>query len=120
MPSPRCDGHATPCIRARVSAPASPRPPAQVARHTDADERFVFLLSDANLERYGIRPTALASVLSANPSVHAHAIFLSSVGGEAERLRAALPAGRASICLDAKEVPKAFKTSFQESVLHDS
>ncbi len=91
-----------------------------MARHTDADERFVFLLSDANLERYGIRPTALASVLSANPSVHAHAIFLSSVGGEAERLRAALPAGRASICLDAKEVPKAFKTSFQESVLRES
>ena len=33
---------------------------------------------------------------------YAHAVFLSSVGGEADRLRAALPAGRSSVCLGSK------------------
>ena len=51
--------------------------------------------------------------------VHAHAIFLSSLGGAAERLKAALPAGRSSICLDSSEVPEAFKAAFKSSVLRD-
>mmetsp|Transcript_2532 Transcript_2532/g.7150 ORF Transcript_2532/g.7150 Transcript_2532/m.7150 type:complete len:108 (-) Transcript_2532:1109-1432(-) len=37
------------------------------AARNDADERFVFLFSDANLERYGIRPVDLATVLTAEP-----------------------------------------------------
>ena len=77
----------------------------------DADEAFVFVLSDANLERYslsasnfprtfleaaltsrwtvhryGIRPTDLAEELTSNPKVTAHACFLASLGGAAERL----------------------------------
>ena len=77
------------------------------------------MLSDANLERYGIRPEQLARELTAEPKVHAHAIFLSSLGGAAERLKAALPAGRSSICLDSSEVPEAFKAAFKASILRD-
>ena len=90
-----------------------------MARHTDADERFVFLLSDANLERYGIRPSDLARELTANPKVHAHAIFLSSMGGAAERLKDALPPGRSSVCLDAADLPAAFRSLLTAGVLND-
>eukprot|EP00966_Prymnesium_polylepis_P256606 5927706-Prymnesium_polylepis.1 len=45
------------------TAPAGSLPP---ARHRQA---FVFLLSDANLERYGIRPEQLARELTAEPKV---------------------------------------------------
>ena len=40
----------------------------------------VFVFSDANLERYFIRPETLGAELIAEPSVYAHAVFLSSVG----------------------------------------
>ena len=92
----------------------------EVATHLDeADEAFVFLLSDANLQRYGIRPTHLRAALASNPKVHAHAIFLSSLGGEAERLRAALPPGAASVCLEASELPRAIRSAFTAGVLRE-
>jgi hypothetical protein len=92
----------------------------EVSTHLDeADEAFVFVLSDANLERYGIRPEQLASELTANPKVQAHACFLASLGGAAERLKAALPAGKASVCLDAADLPAAFRAAFAAGVLRD-
>jgi len=90
------------------------------SRLPEADEAFVFLLSDANLERYGVRPQQLATALTSNHKVHAHAIFLSSLGGAAERLQASLPPGRGSICLDAADLPKAFRNAFSSSVLRDA
>lgn len=51
----------------------------------EADEHFVVVLSDANLERYGIRPERFARVLTADPQVNAFAIFIGSLGDQAER-----------------------------------
>uniref|UniRef100_T1INA4 von Willebrand factor A domain-containing protein 8 n=1 Tax=Strigamia maritima TaxID=126957 RepID=T1INA4_STRMM len=51
----------------------------------EADERFVIVLSDANLERYGISAKVLARALTANPDVNAYAIFIGSLGDQAER-----------------------------------
>ena len=83
------------------------------------DEAFVFVLSDANLERYGIRPSAFADALTSHPKVNAHACFLASLGGAAERLKDALPAGKASVCLDASELPNAFRSMLTASALRD-
>ena len=92
----------------------------EVSQHLDdVDEAFVFVLSDANLERYGIRPSDLADELTANPKVNAHACFLASLGGAAERLKAALPPGKASVCLDASELPQAFRALLTAGVLGD-
>ena len=92
----------------------------EAASHLEhVDEAFVFVLSDANLERYGIRPAAFADALTSNPKVHAHACFLASLGGAAERLKEALPAGRASVCLDASELPQAFRAMLTASALKD-
>lgn len=51
----------------------------------EADEHFVVVLSDANLERYGIRPERFARVLTSDPQVNAFAIFIGSFGDQAER-----------------------------------
>jgi len=88
-------------------------------RLDECDEAFVFVLSDANLERYGIRPADFASALTAHPKVNAHACFLASLGGAAERLTNALPPGKASVCLDASELPTAFRALLASSALKD-
>ena len=51
--------------------------------------------------------------------VNAHACFLASLGGAAERLKAAMPPGKASVCLDASELPKAFRALLTAGVLRD-
>jgi hypothetical protein len=81
---------------------------AEVLTH-DADERFVFVLSDANLARYGIEPTALSAALCSSAQVESHALFISSLQNEAEQIKRALPAGRGHICLEASSVPRTFK-----------
>ncbi|XP_077584586.1 von Willebrand factor A domain-containing protein 8 [Stigmatopora nigra] len=89
---------------------------AQLARE-DADERFVVVLSDANLERYGIRPERLARVLSADPRVNAFAIFIGSLGDQAERLQKTLPAGRSFIAMDTKQIPQILQQIFTSTLL---
>lgn len=49
----------------------------------DADECIVVVLSDANFERYGIRPEIFAKILTSNPNVNAFAIFIGSLGNQA-------------------------------------
>lgn len=51
----------------------------------EADEYFVIVLSDANLERYGIQPSRFAQVLTTNAQVNAFAIFIGSLGNQADR-----------------------------------
>jgi hypothetical protein len=82
---------------------------AEVLAH-DADERFVFVLSDANLARYGVEPADLREAMRAPAAgVEAHALFISSLRDEAAQIRSALPAGRGHICLNAADVPRTFK-----------
>lgn len=51
----------------------------------ETDESIVVVLSDANLERYGIRPERFAKVLTSNADVDAYAIFIGSLGDQAAR-----------------------------------
>lgn len=50
----------------------------------ESDESIVVVLSDANLQRYGIPPSALGSALTACPSVSAYVIFIGGLGNQAE------------------------------------
>ena len=70
----------------------------------DGDEYFVIVLSDANLERYGIHPSELRNVLVKNENVQAYAIFLGSLGDQAERLKVGLGVGRGFVCLNTKDL----------------
>lgn len=98
------------------------------------DEVFVVVLSDANLERYGISPKELARIIEQQGSgdksrhggreggsagVACYTIFIGSIGEQAKRLKEALPNGKAFICMDAKELPKILQRVFTEGVLRD-
>ncbi|XP_060945197.1 von Willebrand factor A domain-containing protein 8 [Limanda limanda] len=88
----------------------------QLARE-EADERFVVVLSDANLERYGIRPELFAQVLTSDPQVNAFAIFIGSLGDQAERLQKTLPAGRSFVAMDTKQIPQILQQIFTSTML---
>jgi len=82
----------------------------------EGDDRFVFVVSDANLERYGIEPKDLGRKLASDPGVQAHALFIASFADEAERIRRELPAGRGHVCLDTSELPRMFKKIFTSAL----
>ena len=80
------------------------------------DENFVIVLSDANFDRYGISPTNFGKILK-NEQVDAYAIFIGSLGDQADRLTKRLPAGKAFVCLDTKRIPEVLKTIFTSTML---
>jgi von Willebrand factor A domain-containing protein 8 len=82
-------------------------------RMPDAEQHFVVVLSDANLERYGIHPSQLGRILSAEPRVKAYAIFVASLFDEAERIRKSLP-GQAFVCTEPSRLPNVFSTILHE------
>ncbi|KAM4608925.1 von Willebrand factor A domain-containing protein 8 isoform 1-T1 [Polymixia lowei] len=83
----------------------------------EADERFVVVLSDANLERYGIRPERFARALTSDAEVNAFAIFIGSLGDQAERLQKTLPAGRSFVAMDTKQIPQILQQIFTSTML---
>ncbi|KAM8820841.1 von Willebrand factor A domain-containing protein 8 [Eudromia elegans] len=83
----------------------------------EADEYFVIVLSDANLERYGILPARFAQALTTNSQVNAFAIFIGSLGDQADRLQRTLPAGRSFIAMDTKQIPQILQQIFTSTML---
>lgn len=83
-----------------------------------ADDRLVFLLSDANLGRYGIHPSSISAALQSDPSVTGHAIFVAEPSA-AEWLAAEMPPGRGFSALDASSLVKTLKQAFESAVLRD-
>ncbi|RLU26772.1 hypothetical protein DMN91_000569 [Ooceraea biroi] len=83
----------------------------------ESDESIVVVLSDANLERYGIRPERFAKLLLSNVDVNCYAIFIGSLGDQADRLMKNLPSGHAFVCMDLKNIPRILQQIFAASVL---
>ncbi|XP_059417513.1 von Willebrand factor A domain-containing protein 8 isoform X2 [Carassius carassius] len=83
----------------------------------EADEHFVIVLSDANLERYGISPDRFARALTSDPQVNAFAIFIGSLGDQADRLQRTLPAGRSFVAMDTKQIPQILQQIFTSTML---
>ena len=75
----------------------------------DADEHVVFLLSDANLDQYGIGSDDLIRLLNQDKRVRVFILFIGSIGDQAIRLAEACPAGQVFVALDTKEIPKILK-----------
>ena len=87
-------------------------------RSEDYDECFVIVLSDANFSRYGISPSNFAKILNKKcEQVNAYAIFIGSLGDQADQLAKRLPAGKAFVCLDTKKIPEVLKTIFTATLL---
>ncbi|CAG5132917.1 unnamed protein product, partial [Candidula unifasciata] len=83
----------------------------------EADEHFVILLSDANFDRYGIRPSRFGEILTGNEDVNAYAIFIGSLGDQAIRLNKQLPMGHSYVCLDTKNLPQILQQIFTSTML---
>lgn len=77
--------HSQFCISGDHTLEAAKHAVEEIAKQEDVDERFVIVLSDANLERYGIRPKKLAEILTANEDVNGFVIFIGSLGDQAHR-----------------------------------
>ncbi|XP_041484897.1 von Willebrand factor A domain-containing protein 8-like isoform X2 [Lytechinus variegatus] len=83
----------------------------------EADEYFVIILSDANLDRYGISPKVLSRVMQQDEDVNAYAIFIGSIGDQAGRLVRNLPAGHGFVCMDTKTIPQIMQQIFTSTLL---
>ncbi|PIK51485.1 putative von Willebrand factor A domain-containing protein 8 [Apostichopus japonicus] len=108
--------HAQFCMSGDMTVEATKHAIADITKK-EADEHFVIVLSDANLDRYGIRPQHFARELTADEEVNAYAIFIGSLGDQAERLVKNLPAGRAFVCLDNKNIPQIMQQIFTSTML---
>ncbi|KAM6934858.1 von Willebrand factor A domain-containing protein 8 [Xenentodon cancila] len=108
--------HAQFCMSGDYTLEATEASIKELARE-EADEHFVVVLSDANLERYGIRPERFAQVLTSDPQVNAFAIFIGSLGDQAERLQKTLPAGRSFVAMDTKQIPQILQQIFTSTML---
>ena len=75
----------------------------------DADEHVVFLLSDANLEQYGIGGNDLERLLRLDKRVRVFILFIGSIGDQAVRLAQQCPAGQVFVALDTSQIPKILK-----------
>jgi len=80
-----------------------------------ADDRFVVVLSDANLGRYSIRPEDFSSVLTADANVNAHAVFIAEASA-ADWMKEQLPLGHGHVCLDPARLPRVFADIFDAAV----
>eukprot|EP00913_Durusdinium_trenchii_P006748 g6344.t1 len=69
----------------------------------DADDYFVFLISDANLRGYGISAEDLAMALTGEVKVNAHAIFIAEPDA-AEEMRRCMPQGHAHLVMETSGV----------------
>lgn len=73
-------------------------------------ERFVFVISDANFDRYGISPRYLAELMTKEPRVQVHFILIASLDDEAGRIAKALPTGRVHLCFESTDLPSVFRS----------
>ena len=71
------------------------------------DRALVIAISDANLRRYDITLNDLKPLQSRK--VHAHLIFIASLGDEAAALAKAVPNERAQCCMDTSDLPLIIK-----------
>ncbi|KAJ6661691.1 hypothetical protein lerEdw1_013213 [Lerista edwardsae] len=108
--------HAQFCMSGDHTLEATEHAIQEIAKE-EADEYFVIVLSDANLERYGIPPARFAQALTINPQVNAFTIFIGSLGDQAARLQRTLPAGRSFIAMDTKEIPQILQQIFTSTIL---
>ena len=77
----------------------------------------VFLISDADLKRYGIDAANWNSVIMRDPKVQAFVILISSNDEEANEIQAKIHPGRAVTCFDTAKLPTTFKEIFASRVL---
>ncbi|CAI5456254.1 unnamed protein product [Caenorhabditis angaria] len=88
----------------------------ELSKKDDYDETVVILVSDANLQRYGIQPKELKEEMIKEPTVNCFVVFIGSLGEQAERLLEELPSGKSFVLKDSAELPKIMETIFASTI----
>jgi len=112
-----CASHPQFCFPGDNTIEATREQVRRLAADDEADERFLILLTDANLERYGIPIKYLRDALDLDQSVNTCVICIGSLGDQAERMKSGLPAGRSYIVKEPNEIPAILRTFFQSTLL---
>jgi len=110
--------HAQFCMSGDMTLPAT-RAAVENVTEEEADDYFVFVVSDANLRRYGIPPQALGAHLVSDPKVKAYAIFIASLGEEAERIKRELPMGKGFVVFDTADLPNMFREILVTNIMDE-
>eukprot|EP00439_Symbiodinium_sp_Y106_P013382 s2869_g1.t3 len=84
-----------------------------------ADEYYVFVVSDADLARYGISPAAWNKILMQDKRVNAYVILISSNTDEAETIKSGLTAGHGFVCDHNDLLAVTFKQVFSVTMLRN-
>jgi nanoRNase/pAp phosphatase (c-di-AMP/oligoRNAs hydrolase) len=88
----------------------------EVRKQDEEQGGVVIVISDANLKRYGIAPSALAKEMNKVDNVKTHVVFIASVREEAEVWAKELPLGRAKVCLETSDLPHVVRDILTDSV----
>jgi MoxR-like ATPase len=91
---------------------------ANAAENVDADERFVILVSDANLGGYGVSPEEIGGLLAEyRPlGVRGHVVFIAEENA-ADWFVRKLPPGAANVCTSTSELPQVLCSIWTEALL---
>lgn len=81
---------------------------------SDNIDRYVFVVSDANFERYGISPAKLTKIMKMEPRVKVHFILIASLDDEAKEILEALPRGHCHLCFESTDLPSVFRKILSE------
>ncbi|CAJ1427783.1 unnamed protein product [Effrenium voratum] len=82
---------------------------------SEPSRAFVVVVSDANFRRYRMDPLWWSEALKRDPRVDGHAVMIGSIGEEASRIRAALPAGHGHVVMDTTLLPSTFRCIFEQA-----
>jgi hypothetical protein len=107
--------HARSCVTGDATLEATRRAVARVTEE-EADDYIVIVMSDANLGRYGVAPSAFGDALTGDPRVSAFAVFIAERHA-AEFLQSNIPAGRAFVVLEPARLPGALSDIFASAAL---
>ena len=109
--------HSQFCMSGDHTLEATKEAIASLSEATDIDEAFVVVLSDANLERYGIPASHLARALTPTGNVRSAAVFIGTLGDQAARLSQQMPAGSAYVCMNLEKLPQILQQIFTSVLL---
>lgn len=79
-------------------------------------DKKVFLFSDANFARYGLSARELSDLLTMDKHVDATAMFIGTLGEEAEELQSSLPRDKAFVCLKTEDLPNILHKQLQQKI----
>ena len=82
----------------------------------NCDDYLVVVISDANLSRYGIEPSTFGAILDSDPKVSAIALFIGSLGQEANMITKQLPSGKSFVVSQTRHIPQYMQEIFSSIV----